>query len=105
MTALITSFVNPKGGSGKTVAAVNLAAGIADLAYKVLLVYLDAHASASLALGLKKDLKSGFAGALIADDDIYDFVEKTATTNLYVIKASEEIVPAPSCPRKCRNTV
>ena len=57
MTALITSFVNPKGGSGKTVAAVNLAAGIADLAYKVLLVDLDAHASASLALGLKKDPK------------------------------------------------
>ena len=92
MTALITSFVNPKGGSGKTVAAVNLAAGIADLAYKVLLVDLDAHASASLALGLKKDPKSGFAGALIADDDIYDFVEKTANTNLDVIKASDDLV-------------
>ena len=76
MTALITSLVNPKGGSGKTVAAVNLAAGIADLSYKVLLIDLDAHASASLALGLKKDSLPGLAGALIADDDIYDFIEE-----------------------------
>lgn len=92
MTALITSLVNPKGGSGKTVAAVNLAAGIADLSYKVLLIDLDAHASASLALGLKKDSMPGFAGALIADDDIYDFIEKSDNANLDVIKASDDLV-------------
>ena len=92
MTALITSLVNPKGGSGKTVAAVNLAAGIADLSYKVLLIDLDAHASASLALGLKKDSLPGLAGALIADDDIYDFIEKSDNANLDVIKASDDLV-------------
>ena len=92
MTALITSFVNPKGGSGKTVAAVNLAAGIADLSYKVLLIDLDAHASASLALGLKKDPLPGLAGALIAGDELYDFIEKSASTNLDVIKGSDDLV-------------
>ena len=46
MSALITSFVNPKGGCGKTVTAVNHAAGIADLAFIALLVDLDAHAGA-----------------------------------------------------------
>ena len=56
------------------------------------MIDLDAHASASLALGLKKDPLPGLAGALIADDELYDFIEQSANTNLDVIKGSDDLV-------------
>ena len=51
----IISVVNQKGGCGKTITAVNLAAALAIRNHKVLLVDLDGQAHATYALGAKSD--------------------------------------------------
>lgn len=39
----VISFVNPKGGVGKTTSAYNVAASLADFGYRVLIIDLDPH--------------------------------------------------------------
>ena len=52
---MIISFVNQKGGSGKTTLAVNTAACLTRLGYKVLLIDADKQASATAWAGLREE--------------------------------------------------
>lgn len=49
------AVVNHKGGTGKTTTAVHLAAGLADLGYRVLLVELDPQGNVGTWFGLQED--------------------------------------------------
>ncbi|MCA9543315.1 MAG: ParA family protein [Myxococcales bacterium] len=46
------AVLNQKGGTGKTTTSVNVAAGLADLGYRVLLMDLDAQGNVAVSLGL-----------------------------------------------------
>jgi chromosome partitioning protein len=49
---MIVGVHNPKGGTAKTTTAVNVAAVLADMGRRVLLVDLEPYAAASISLGV-----------------------------------------------------
>lgn len=74
MTKIYT-LVNQKGGVGKTTSTINLAAYLAKVGQKVLVVDLDPQANATSCLGVDKlDVENSTYDALLGEDDIFPFI-------------------------------
>jgi chromosome partitioning protein len=71
----IYTLVNQKGGVGKTTSTINLAAYLAKVGQKVLVVDLDPQANATSCLGVDKlDVENSTYDALLGEDDIFPFI-------------------------------
>ena len=84
------AVVSSKGGVGKTTTAVSLAAGLATLGQRTLLVDLDAQASASLSLGFEREDLVPSVYDLLRGQHVTDLV-RPRSENLDVLPASVDL--------------
>ena len=85
----VISLINQKGGVGKTTTSINLAASLAILNKKVLLVDLDPQCNATTGIGINKgDIEKSIYNVLNNSCEIEDVIIKTKYKNLYVLPAN-----------------
>jgi chromosome partitioning protein len=91
----IISVVNQKGGVGKTTTAVNLAASLAVLEYKTLVVDADPQANTTSHLGFDpKNVKLGLYEVLINDSSAREAILKTEVDYLDILPSNIDLVGA-----------
>lgn len=91
----ILALANQKGGVGKTTTAINLAAGLAELGKKVLLVDIDPQGNTSTGLGVRMDARKKTSYDLIVDNiGLQDVVLPTDIAGVSVIPANADLASA-----------
>ncbi len=91
----VITVVNQKGGVGKTTSAVNLAAGLAILEKRTLLIDFDPQGNATSGVGLDKEkLGAQIYDAIIQRVPIQQTVLPTETENLFCIPSNIHLTGA-----------
>lgn len=91
----IIAIANQKGGVGKTTTSINLAASLAVLEYKTLIVDADPQANSTSGLGFDpRAIKASIYECIVNDLDPKEAIQSTDTPNLDVLPAHIDLVGA-----------
>ena len=89
----IISIINQKGGVGKTTTVINLAAGLAQLEKKILVIDLDPQGNATTGLGLSnlENSRDTIYGVLNGTKSISEVIKKTKFKNLDIVTSNVDL--------------
>lgn len=91
----IIAIANQKGGVGKTTTAINVAASLATLEHKTLIIDVDPQANATSGVGLDpQEVKSSIYECMVNEVEPASIVQKTALPYLDIIPSHINLVGA-----------